>query len=386
MTMKHLRRISADEVRRAASGRWHEILSDLAPVLGFALEKPGRHVSCPVHGGKDGFRLFRDYRDTGGGICNTCGPVPNGLGLLMWVNGWRFPEALETVAEWLNLQPSERIEREPGRRHPARQTTVQQPHAANQLLAPLIYRDADADARLRAVIAKIWGETVSLLHHKAVPAQRYLQGRRIPLRQVADLADTLRFHPQLEYRDEAGTVIGDYPGIVAAVTDPKGEMVTLQRIYLTVDGRKALVETPKKMMPVPNGKAVTGASIKLGKPTAGMLGVAEGIETALAVRTGSGMVTWSVLNATLLESFDSPDNVRTLFIWADLDREHRGKRRGEEAAKKLAERLERCSIQSQTFLPPLPIPAGAKGVDWNDVWTILRFGGFPSRLALGRVA
>ncbi|BAU49601.1 DNA primase [Sulfurifustis variabilis] len=386
MTTKHLRRISADEVRRAASGRWHEILTDLAPALELALERPGRHVPCPVHGGRDGFRLFRDYRDTGGGICNTCGPVPNGLGLLMWVNYWRFTEALAAVAEWLKLLPWDGVERETQRRHSARQTTVQQPNTANLPLAPLIYRDADADARLCAVIAKIWSESISLLHHKAVPAQRYLQGRRIPLRQVTDLGDALRFHPQLEYRDEAGTVIGDYPGIVAAVTDPKGEMVTLQRIYLTVDGRKAPVETPKKMMPVPNGKAVTGASIKLGKPTESVLGVAEGIETALAVCTGSGMVTWSVLNATLLESFVPPDDVRTLFIWADLDREHRGKRRGEEAAKRLSERLERCGIRSQTFLPPLPIPAGAKGVDWNDAWTLLRFGGFPSRLALGRVA
>src|SRR5690606_37002179 len=99
---------------------------------------------------------------------------------------------------------------------------------------------------------------------------------------------------------------------------------------------KAPVETPKKMMPVPNGKTVIGASIKLGKPIGGVLGVAEGVETALAVRTGSGMVTWSVLNATLLESFVPPDSARTLFIWADLDREHRGKRRGEEAAKRLS--------------------------------------------------
>lgn len=385
MTTKHLRRLKAEDVRRAASERWHEILCDLAPALGLALERPGRHVPCPVHGGKDGFRLFRDYRDTGGGICNTCGPVPNGLGLLMWVNGWRFTETLETVAEWLNLQPADRMEREPDGRRPARKVAVQAVNTA-KAVAPLTYRDADADTRLCAVIAKIWSESVSLLHHKAVPAQRYLQGRRIPLRQVTDLGDVLRFHPRLEYRDEAGTVIGDYPGIVAAVTDPKGEMVTLQRIYLTVDGRKAPVETPKKMMPVPNGKTVIGASIKLGKPIGGVLGVAEGVETALAVRTGSGMVTWSVLNATLLESFVPPDSARTLFIWADLDREHRGKRRGEEAAKRLSERLEQCGIQSQTFLPPLPIPAGAKGVDWNDVWTILRFGGFPNRLALGRVA
>jgi hypothetical protein len=304
----------------------------------------------------------------------------------MWVNDWRFTEALETVAEWLNLQPSDRVERGPERRHPARQTTVRQPNTVNSPPAPLTYRDADADARLCAVITKIWAESVTLLNSKAVPAQRYLQGRRIPLRQVADLADVLRFHPQLEYRDEAGTVIGGYPGIVAAITDPRGETVTLQRIYLTVDGRKASVEIPKKMLPVPNGKTVTGASVKLGKPLGGVLGVAEGIETALAARAGSGTVVWSVLNATLLESFDPPGDTDTLFIWADLDREHRGKRRGEEAAKRLSERLEQRAIRSQTFLPPLPIPAGAKGVDWNDVWTLLRFGGFPSRLALGRVA
>lgn len=386
MTMKHLHRIEADEVRRAASGRWHEILSDLVPALGPALEKPGRHVPCPVHGGKDGFRLFRDYRDTGGGICNTCGPVPNGLGLLMWVNDWRFTETLETVAAWLNLQPSDRVEREPEKRRPARQITVQQPNTVNPPPALLTYRDVDADVWLCALMSKIWGESVSLLDSKAVPAQRYLQGRRISLRQVANLADALRFHPQLEYRDEAGTVIGYYPGIVAAVTDAAGEMVTLHRIYLTVDGCKAPVEVPKKMMPVPNGKTVTGASIKLGKTTNGVLGVAEGIETALAARCGTGMIVWSLINATLLAAFDPPENTDTLFIWADLDRAHRGKRRGQEAAKKLIERLAQRGIRSQTFLPPLPIPVGAKGVDWNDVWALMRFDGFPSRLALGRVA
>lgn len=381
MTMKHLRRIGADEVRRAALGHWHEILSDLAPALEHALERPGRHVPCPVHGGKDGFRLFRDYRDTGGGICNTCGPVPNGLGLLMWVNGWRFTEALEAVGRWLGLRPV--VGAESRVRGGRREQRSPDPQPSTRLLA---YREADADARLCALMSKIWDESVSLLDSRAVPAQRYLRGRRISLRQVADLADTLRFHPRLEYRDETGAVIGYYPGIVAAVTDRSEEMVALHRIYLTVDGHKAPVEAPKKMMPVPNGRTVTGASIKLGKPGGGVLGVAEGIETALAARSGTGMVVWSLINATLLELFDPPDNTRTVFIWADLDREHHGKPRGEEAAKRLAKRLEQRGIGSEIFLPPLTIPAGAKGIDWSDVWTLMRFDGFPSRRLLPPLA
>ncbi|ECS4958781.1 zinc-binding protein, partial [Salmonella enterica subsp. enterica serovar Typhimurium] len=49
----------ADTVREAANGNWLFILAALAPHLEPALRKPGRHVSCPIHGGKDGFRLFK---------------------------------------------------------------------------------------------------------------------------------------------------------------------------------------------------------------------------------------------------------------------------------------------------------------------------------------
>ena len=67
-----------DLIHRQAPGRWLDILSGLAPDLRPAVEKRGRHVPCPVHGGKDGFRLFRDADQTGGGICNT-------------VSGWASP-------------------------------------------------------------------------------------------------------------------------------------------------------------------------------------------------------------------------------------------------------------------------------------------------------
>ena len=96
-------KLEAATVAAHARGQWIGLLGRLAPTLERALARPGRHVPCPVHGGRDGFRVFRDCHDTGGGICNTCGSFRDGFALLMWANGWGFREALEAVARDLRL-------------------------------------------------------------------------------------------------------------------------------------------------------------------------------------------------------------------------------------------------------------------------------------------
>ena len=95
--------IESDLVRNAARGAWLSILDFLAPELERAISKPGRHIGCPVHGGKDGFKLFRDADLSGGGICNSCGAKPDGFSLLMWLRGWSFPDALKAVANVLGI-------------------------------------------------------------------------------------------------------------------------------------------------------------------------------------------------------------------------------------------------------------------------------------------
>lgn len=52
-------KLNAQEVRNRI-GNWDAVLAGLAPELAAALSRKGRHVPCPVHGGRDGFRLFRD--------------------------------------------------------------------------------------------------------------------------------------------------------------------------------------------------------------------------------------------------------------------------------------------------------------------------------------
>ena len=98
--------IEAKEVKRLASGYWNSIVATLAPQLEQAVQKTGKHVPCPIHGGQDGFRLFRDFNATGGGICNTCGEFTDGFSLIQWVNEWSFSETLKAINEYLNGKPT----------------------------------------------------------------------------------------------------------------------------------------------------------------------------------------------------------------------------------------------------------------------------------------
>lgn len=98
-------RLDVAVVREAARGHWDAIFYALAPMLKAAMQQPGKHVPCPVHGGKDGFRLFPDYATAGSCVCNTCGTFRDGFETLEWLHGWGFAETLKRVSCVLGLQP-----------------------------------------------------------------------------------------------------------------------------------------------------------------------------------------------------------------------------------------------------------------------------------------
>jgi len=106
-------KIDAEVVLKAASGRWDEVLSSLAPALRPALKAAPNHVACPIHGGENGFRFFKDYRVSGSCICNTCGAF-DGIHILMAVNSWNFFTALKAVNDFLRvpegISPESQIE------------------------------------------------------------------------------------------------------------------------------------------------------------------------------------------------------------------------------------------------------------------------------------
>ena len=67
-------------------------------------------VKEAAKGGKDGFRLFPDFKETGSGICNSCGPRSDGFAMLQWVNGWNFPEVVKQVGRFLCMEEANQPE------------------------------------------------------------------------------------------------------------------------------------------------------------------------------------------------------------------------------------------------------------------------------------
>jgi P4 family phage/plasmid primase-like protien len=94
-------RIDKNSAKAAAAGRWLEI-ADRVIGIGddFLTDK---HGPCPRCGGKDRWRIFDDFAQTGGAVCNQCGKYGDGFALAQWFRGWTFDEAVSKIGEHLGL-------------------------------------------------------------------------------------------------------------------------------------------------------------------------------------------------------------------------------------------------------------------------------------------
>jgi hypothetical protein len=166
------------------------------------------------------------------------------------------------------------------------------------------------------------------------------------------------FHPNLSYKDVASGLTSKHPAAIFPVKDVAGNLLGIQRIYITTDGKKANVATPKKAL----GK-IMGGACHFGEPNE-ILNIAEGPETALAVFEGTGIPTWAAISAKGMEQIVVPKSVDEIHIWADLDRSGTGQISAEKLATKLAKMGKRAFIHT----PQDTIPLNNKGIDWLDVF------------------
>jgi hypothetical protein len=97
-------RFDRDEVKRAAAGRWPDILASVGALPAELLDTSREHP-CPRCGGATRFRVFAD--DSGGAHCSHCFKEKNGDGLatIRWLLDCSFPDALTLVGEHLGLSP-----------------------------------------------------------------------------------------------------------------------------------------------------------------------------------------------------------------------------------------------------------------------------------------
>jgi phage/plasmid primase-like uncharacterized protein len=118
--------------------------------------------------------------------------------------------------------------------------------------------------------------------------------------------------------------------------------------------RAEKTEPRKKLMPVVD--TCRGAAVRLHDPVGDELGVAEGVETALAAYQLLGIPTWAALAANNIEAFEPPFGVGRLIVFSDNDANFVG----QAAAFSLAKRLTRDGLACEVRIPAI---AG----DWLDV-------------------
>ena len=231
-------------------------------------------------------------------------------------------------------------------------TREQRAEMARQVVAATAEREARQRhqwAENAQRITQVWAQCVPLVRFD--PVALYLKRRGFG--GVWPLPDLLRLHRALPYWHGAEK-LGTFPAMVAAIIAPGGRTVALHRTYLTPDGHKADLPSPKKL----TGAAgpLVGACIPLHKPAHGCIGIAEGIETALAAQCASTVPTVAAYCAANLAHWRWPAGVRRIVIFADHDKA------GREAADTLRARALGARLRCEVLTPT------AEGADWCDVW------------------
>ncbi len=311
---------AADIHTRLSGGRWAEVLRALG--VGEQYLRRRKQGPCPVCGGRDRY-CYDDKQGRGDFICRHCG-AGDGFTLLMRVNRWSFSETARRVAQTVGI-----IDQSSGLHGP----TVSHPEQPSAMVA-------SPTRRVRNVMRTSCGPG------DVADVRDYLDSRGLwPLPSGC----ALRAHAGIDYYQDRVTV-GRYPALVAPVRDIDGELATVHVTYLQ-QGQKLQGYEPRKQLSGVNGRV--GCAVRL-MPSGDTLGIAEGIETALAASRLHGLPTWSALSTALLSKFEPPLQVRRLLIFADNDVA------GLQAAARLANRLQsRITFEIRS-------PA-AHFEDWADV-------------------
>jgi putative DNA primase/helicase len=290
-------------------GRWHGILPAIGINEKFLKRKNG---PCPMCGGKDRWR-FTDIDGKGTWFCNNC-HGGNGIALVMKFTGLPFKEAAQRVELLLGKTPAEPI------------------------------RAERSEQAMRAALNAVWqsgGPTQA-----DDPVDRWLKARGVGMQ---NYPKCLRAGMRVRH---SGPPVSWHPAMLAMVAAPNGKPATIHKTYLTTAGAKAAVEKVRMFCA---GSVPSGGAVRLAVPGP-VLGVAEGIETALAAMKMFTIPTWAALSDWGVEKFDPPAETRHLMIFGDNDPHGAGQRAAYALAARLAGRM-----QVEVKIPE------KSGADWNDI-------------------
>lgn len=352
-----------DDVESLAYGNWLEIISGLAPEFAEAANKNGSHVDCPLHGGKNDFRFDKVRGPEKGLSFCSCG-TRNGFQLLQESLGLTFFEAKKAVAQFLGLGNFDRANRQEQVDQAKKRMAAKQKEQA--------HKDEAKDRVYSELLTQTWERCVPIMDASANLGRSYLKSRKLDPEKVSGF---LRFHPSMPLM-ENGRKVGEYPALVAKVIACNGVAVTLHRTYLDpLKATKLPGDNSKKLMPVPPVKGQNvGRMIPLTTfdKEKGVLGIAEGIETALASSLLFNVPCWSTISTGPMTSFTPPNWVRNLVVFADTDplKNIRGEAvsPGLKAALQLRENLANAGWQGKVHIRHPINRLENQGYDWADAW------------------
>jgi putative DNA primase/helicase len=293
-----------------ARGRWHGILPAIGISEKFLKRKNG---PCPMCGGKDRWR-FTDIDGKGTWFCNHC-RGGNGIALVMKFTGLPFQEAARRIEQLLGVAPP----------------------------AEPIRAERSEEAK-RAALNVLWQSGRPIQADD--PVDRWLKGRGVRMKAHPSC---IRVGMRVRH---SGPPVSWHPAMLAMVADASGKPATIHKTYITTDGRKAPVEKVRMFCA---GSVPSGGAVRLTQPEP-VLGVAEGIETAIAAMKLFSIPAWAALSDWGVQKFEPPVETERLIIFADNDSHGAGQRAAYALAARLAGRL-----QLEIKIPEKP------GTDWNDV-------------------
>ena len=302
-----------EKTTQAAKGKWRGILIELGIPETFLVD---RHGPCPMCAGTDRFRW--DNKDGRGTFfCSQCDPG-DGMALACAFLGKPFAEVAARIDGILgNVKPD----------------------------APA--RNARTEDETRSALKAVYLDSKPV--QPGDPADRYLAKRNLD---ELVYPKVLRFVEKL--RDGEGGVHPCMIALVGRYGEPKFD--TIHRTFLKRDGSgKAEISSPRKLMP---GPVPDGASVMLSDWTeSGPLGIAEGIETAMAASAIFNIPVWAAISSSMMKRWHPPAGCEEIVIFGDNDL----KFGGQSAAYHLAHRLAAKNLPvSQVLIPDTP------GEDWAD--------------------
>ena len=337
------------KLKQKAKGNWGYIISSIEPSTLDAINSNCSHVPCPVHGGKDGYRVYRDFHETGGSVCNTCGNFSDGFATLEFVTGMSVSEVVKKVRDLLDDKPSLITKK-------VKTTCLPKPKPAAKA--------NKTTERLRAAWLQSSQNDISLI-------EKYVVSRGLPVGLAEVWASQARQNSVMRtYQKVEGVIVnfGVQPAILSIVYNGDGQAISLHRTYLDSEGTKnTVLPNAKTLMPSKEGVEWFSCAVRLGEQPETTLNIAEGIETSLAVMAMGESHCWATVNAQNLAGFVPPENIKEVVVWADLDKSETGFK----AAQALQERLCKEGIEVIIKLPPMPVPKSAKSVDWLDYYQSL---------------